>query len=67
MNSQDNIKGLFQKSRFFLKDNIRQLIDFSITDQRRGVPAPALQACDQLLGVDGDEEFTVYIAPIGKV
>ena len=22
--------------------------------------------CDQLLGVDGDEEFTVYIAPVGK-
>ncbi len=24
-------------------------------------------ACDRLLGVDGDEEFTVYIAPVGKV
>lgn len=23
-------------------------------------------ACDRLLGVDGDEEFTVYIAPVGK-
>jgi SagB-type dehydrogenase family enzyme len=22
---------------------------------------------DELLGVDGDEEFTVYIAPLGKV
>ena len=22
--------------------------------------------CDQLLGVDGEEEFTVYIAPVGK-
>jgi nitroreductase len=22
---------------------------------------------DELLGVDGDEEFTVYIAPVGKV
>lgn len=24
-------------------------------------------ACDELLGVDGDEEFTLYIAPVGKV
>jgi len=24
------------------------------------------QTCDQLLGVDGKEEFTVYIAPVGK-
>ena len=23
--------------------------------------------CDRLLGVDGEEEFTVYIAPVGKV
>jgi SagB-type dehydrogenase family enzyme len=23
-------------------------------------------ACDRLLGVDGEEEFTVYIAPVGK-
>lgn len=23
-------------------------------------------ACDQLLGVDGEEEFTIYIAPVGK-
>jgi SagB-type dehydrogenase family enzyme len=24
------------------------------------------EACDRLLGVDGDDEFTVYIAPVGK-
>ena len=24
-------------------------------------------ACDRLLGVDGDEEFTLYIAPVGKL
>lgn len=24
------------------------------------------QACDRLLGVDGDEEFTIYVAPVGK-
>lgn len=24
-------------------------------------------ACDQLLGIDGDEEFTLYIAPVGKL
>ncbi len=25
------------------------------------------EACDRLLGVDGEEEFTVYAAPVGKV
>lgn len=24
-------------------------------------------ACDRLLGVDGDEEFTLYVAPVGKL
>jgi len=24
------------------------------------------ESCDRLLGVDGKEEFTVYIAPVGK-
>jgi SagB-type dehydrogenase family enzyme len=24
------------------------------------------EACDRLLGVDGDDEFTLYIAPVGK-
>jgi hypothetical protein len=24
------------------------------------------KACDRLLGVDGDEEFTVYISSVGK-
>jgi SagB-type dehydrogenase family enzyme len=43
MDSHENIKDLFQKNRFFLKDNIRQLIDFSVTDQRSGLSAPPLQ------------------------
>ena len=25
------------------------------------------EACDALLGVDGEEEFTVYLAPVGKI
>jgi SagB-type dehydrogenase family enzyme len=25
------------------------------------------EACDRLLGVDGQEEFTVYLAPVGKI
>ncbi len=25
------------------------------------------EACDELLGVDGDREFTIYLAPVGKV
>lgn len=29
--------------RFFLKDNIRKMIDFSKTDQSRGVPPPPIQ------------------------
>jgi hypothetical protein len=133
----------FEQNRYFLKDSIRQRVDFSATDQSRGKPAPPLQkpcppdvpriqlpdgrdtldrlgrlslgeaitrrtsvrrfsadeltleelsflcqnlylacqgigagtcaiaaydqdACDRLLGVDGDEEFTIYIAPVGK-
>jgi hypothetical protein len=24
------------------------------------------QACDELLGVDGEEEFTIYLAAVGK-
>lgn len=24
------------------------------------------EACDELLGVDGDEEFTIYLVPVGK-
>ena len=24
------------------------------------------EACDRLLGVDGEEEFTLYIAPVGR-
>jgi SagB-type dehydrogenase family enzyme len=31
------------KSRYFLKDSIRQEIDFSQTDQNRGLPAPEIQ------------------------
>jgi hypothetical protein len=24
------------------------------------------EACDELLGVDGNEEFTIYLAAVGK-
>jgi len=34
----------FKENRFFLKDSIRQQIDFSRTDQNRGLPPPPLQA-----------------------
>ncbi len=33
----------FEANRFFLKDSIRQQIDFSRTDQSRGLPPPPLQ------------------------
>ena len=33
----------FEANRFFLKDTIRQQIDFSRTEQSRNLPAPPLQ------------------------
>jgi hypothetical protein len=36
-------KKHFDANRFFLKDNIRQQIDFSHTDQSRNLPAPPMQ------------------------
>lgn len=79
--------------RLFLKDTIRKEVNFSLTDQSRGIKAPAIEkpcapdarrvdlpkpgawqipACDQetmdhLLKLEGDQEFTVYLAPVGKV
>ena len=91
------------RCRFFLKDTIRELIDFSATDQNRvewryglaahkvialdaghvcqnlyvacqaieaGTCATAAydqEAMDALLGLDGEDEFTIYVAPVGKV
>lgn len=36
-------KALLEKYRGFLKDNVRQTIDFSQTDQMRGIPPPPLE------------------------
>lgn len=33
----------FSQERYFLKDSVRKTIDFRLTDQNRGVPAPPLQ------------------------
>jgi SagB-type dehydrogenase family enzyme len=33
----------FEQYRYFLKDSIRQAIDFRLTDQRKGVPPPPIQ------------------------
>jgi len=33
----------FDKNRFFLKDTIRQIVDFRLTGQNRGLPAPPVQ------------------------
>jgi len=38
-----NPQKRFEKNRFFLKDTIRQQIDFSQTDQSHSLPAPPLQ------------------------
>jgi SagB-type dehydrogenase family enzyme len=43
MNSDRKSDKLFEKNRFFLKDTIRQQIDFSRTAQSRHVPAPPVQ------------------------
>ena len=32
-----------EQYRYFLKDTIRKLIDFRMTDQHRGVPAPPIE------------------------
>ncbi|AXV38117.1 MAG: thioester oxidase [Methanobacterium sp. BRmetb2] len=36
-------KKVYQKYRYFLKDSIRKTIDFSQTDQNRGITAPPLE------------------------
>jgi SagB-type dehydrogenase family enzyme len=43
MNSQNDLAERFQRNRFFLKDTVRQSIDFRATPQSRLVPAPPLQ------------------------
>jgi len=68
--------------RLFLKDSLRKVIDFSQTDQNRGVAPPPVQKpcapdaeridltpCDRFgdLGkIDGQDEFTIYLASVGK-
>ena len=43
MDSHDNLAERFERNRYFLKDTVRQSIDFSATPQSRQVPAPPLQ------------------------
>lgn len=43
MRSAEKTGGKFDANREFLKDTIRQEIDFHATAQHRGLPAPALQ------------------------
>lgn len=43
MNSRPDPANRFERNRFFLKDTIRQSIDFGNTEQSRRVPAPPLQ------------------------
>ena len=37
------MENLFEQYRYFLKDTIRQTIDFRLTDQRKGMPPPPIQ------------------------
>ncbi len=50
------------QSREFLKDNIRQAVGAGTC----AIAAYNQEAMDLLVGVDGQEEFTVYVAPVGK-
>jgi SagB-type dehydrogenase family enzyme len=43
MGSHDDLAERFERNRFFLKDTVRQSIDFSATPQSRRAPAPPLQ------------------------
>jgi SagB-type dehydrogenase family enzyme len=36
-------RKLFEQYRYFLKDTVRQTIDFRLTDQRKGMPPPPIQ------------------------
>jgi len=60
-------KKLLKQHRYFLKDSIRKRIDFSQTDQNRGIAAYDQEGLDSLLRIDGEEEFAVYLAPVGKL
>jgi len=40
-----------ERSRDFLKDRLRKRIDFSRTDQNRGIPPPPIE---KLVSVDAD-------------
>jgi SagB-type dehydrogenase family enzyme len=37
------MENLLEQYRYFLKDTIRQTIDFSLTDQRKGIPPPPIE------------------------
>lgn len=54
MDSHDNLAERFQANRFFLKDTVRQSIDFRDTPQSRKIPAPPLQKlCEtDMSGID---------------
>lgn len=66
-------KEQLKQYRYFLKESIRGKINFKFTDQNQGIAAPPLyHLChpavfNELLGLDGDEAFAVYLAPVGKV
>ena len=37
------METLFNQYRYFLKDTVRQTIDFRVTDQRQGIAPPPLE------------------------
>jgi SagB-type dehydrogenase family enzyme len=37
------MENVFEQYRYFLKDTVRQTIDFRLTDQRKGIPPPPIE------------------------
>ncbi len=43
------------------------LLDCTGCDLQHAIAAYSQGLADELLGVDGSEEFTVYMSPVGKI
>ena len=70
VNMNDNFEDLMKKNRNFLKDRIRKSVDFSKTDQSKGVQVPAIEKphpdeavlIDLMVEEDWEKEFNIPLA-----
>jgi len=60
-------KDLFKVYRLFLKDRIRKVVDFSQTDQNRGIKPPPLEKPFAEDAVRGDLPRNVQFGKIGQI